>query len=279
MPPSMGFGEGLKIGRANSDRVPRQTLHCIRLVRFDDRSDGLLSTVRRWIGSGLDPEFLKTILGGLLVLPALGELHLPPADPGHPPATLFVIPRFRGLHRTLLLKKSRRPRRVFSPPPSCHWGAGYFFTVPDTVPRSLELGMSVAVIPFVRTTYKERETGLEPATSSLGSNSNSVPSPIDKELTSTPSPVCTRVCTSEAENANAGTLEAASLGTLPQAADTIDTDQGNEDEGIDQGDPLTKLAAAIASLSPTDRATARCDAHRAPRQRRGDHPRAMGTSR
>ena len=74
-----------------------------------------------------------------------------------------------------------------------------------------------------------------------------------QDVTPTPFSVCTRVCTSESENANAGTLETVSLDTLPQAADTIDTDQGNEDEGIDQGDPLTKLAVAIASLSPTDR--------------------------
>jgi hypothetical protein len=51
-------------------------------------------------------------------------------------------------------------------------------------------------------------------------------------------PVCTRVCTSEGENANADTLEA---------------DQGNKGEGIDQGDPLAKLAAAITGLSPMDR--------------------------
>ena len=73
----------------------------------------------------------------------------------------------------------------------------------------------------------------------------------DSALTPTPFPVCTRVCTSEPENANADALEAASLGTSPQAADA---DQGNEGEGIDQGDPLAAIVAAIANLSPADRA-------------------------
>ena len=43
------------------------------------------------------------------------------------------------------------------------------FTVPDTVPCFAIAEMPVAVNPLARTLYKERETGLEPATSSLGS--------------------------------------------------------------------------------------------------------------
>ncbi|MFZ1934856.1 MAG: hypothetical protein WCB27_01865 [Thermoguttaceae bacterium] len=72
-----------------------------------------------------------------------------------------------------------------------------------------------------------------------------------KTLTPTPSPVCTRVCTSEPENANADAHNTTSLGTSPQAPDAS---QGNGSEGIDQGDPLAKLAAALLTLSPADRA-------------------------
>ena len=92
---------------------------------------------------------------------------------------------------------------------------------------------------FKRTYVKsrERETELESATSSLGSNKLAVVSIADKGLTSTPSPVCTRVCTSEPENDNAG---------------TPDRDQG-EGEGNDQGDRLDKLATALLTLSPADR--------------------------
>jgi hypothetical protein len=98
--------------------------------------------------------------------------------------------------------------------------------------------------------HQERETGLEPATSSLGSYNAPAASGSSKELTATPSDACTTACTSEAENANAGTLDA---------------DQGDEGEGIDQGgtaggsstadqgDPLAVLAAAVANLSPADR--------------------------
>lgn len=89
----------------------------------------------------------------------------------------------------------------------------------------------------VRLCY-ERETGIEPATTSLGSNNAPVVSDNSKALTPTPSPVCTRVCTSKPENDN---------------ADPLETDQGTDGEGIDQGDPLAKLAAALLTLSPADR--------------------------
>ena len=98
-----------------------------------------------------------------------------------------------------------------------------------------------------------------------------------KALTATPAPVCTRVCTSEPENANADAGDVASLGTLPQAAGTRNADAPDADqqgrpagdrqqgEGIDQGgtaggsstaeqgDPLVKLAAALLTLSSADR--------------------------
>ena len=69
-------------------------------------------------------------------------------------------------------------------------------------------------------------------------------------LTPTPFPVCTRVCTSEPENANADASEAAS----PSPPQPADADQGNVGEGIEQGDRLAAIAAAIANLSPADRA-------------------------
>ena len=81
----------------------------------------------------------------------------------------------------------------------------------------------------------------------------------------TPSAACTAACTSEAENANADTLDADHC----SIAERIDADQGDKGEGIDQGaaargsstagapsgsaDPLAKLAAALLTLSPADR--------------------------
>ena len=82
-------------------------------------------------------------------------------------------------------------------------------------------------------------TGIEPATSCLQSSDSPAPSVGSKALAPTPSPVCTRVCTSEAENANAGTTDAGHQG---------------EGEGIDQGDPLAAIAAALLTLSPADKA-------------------------
>jgi hypothetical protein len=80
----------------------------------------------------------------------------------------------------------------------------------------------------------------------MPSSNPSVASVENKGLAPTPSAVCTRVCTSEPENANAGTLH---------------TDQGSEGEGTaggsstaDQADPLAKLAAALLDLMPADRA-------------------------
>jgi hypothetical protein len=110
-------------------------------------------------------------------------------------------------------------------------------------------------------------TGLEPATSRSTICGLPVTTDNLQGLTSTPSAACTAACTSEGENADAGALEAASLGTSPQAADGPDAHQGDEGKGIDQGraargssaadqnqgDPLAVLAAAVAKLSPADR--------------------------
>ena len=97
-----------------------------------------------------------------------------------------------------------------------------------------------------------------------------------QRFTPTPSPVCTRVCTSKPENDNASTHYATLADTPPQDAGTADgdrhkgerTDQGDADragatpqnypgpeqgEGTDQGDRLDKLAAALLTLSPADR--------------------------
>jgi hypothetical protein len=78
----------------------------------------------------------------------------------------------------------------------------------------------------------------------------------------TPSAACTAACTSEAENANAGTPEAGHQGQgEATAAGTLDADQQDrpagdrgQGEGADQGDPLAKLAAALLALTPADRA-------------------------
>jgi len=72
-------------------------------------------------------------------------------------------------------------------------------------------------------------------------------------FTPTPSPVCTRVCTSKPENDNADTCYATLAGTLPQDSDGTDAGHQDEGEGNDQGDPLAKLAAALLTLSPADR--------------------------
>ncbi|MGA2253125.1 MAG: hypothetical protein ABSG53_00560 [Thermoguttaceae bacterium] len=70
-------------------------------------------------------------------------------------------------------------------------------------------------------------------------------------FTPTPSPVCTRVCTSKPKNDNADTHYATLAGTPSQDAAA---DRGrNEGEGNDQGDRLVKLAAALLTLSLAER--------------------------
>jgi hypothetical protein len=58
----------------------------------------------------------------------------------------------------------------------------------------------------------------------------------------TASPVCTRVCTSEPENGNAGFPDADC-----SAGDRLQGD------GIDEADPVAGLAAALLALSPAER--------------------------
>jgi len=66
----------------------------------------------------------------------------------------------------------------------------------------------------------------------------------DKALTSTPSAACTCACTSTDENANADAPDADQQGR--PAGDR------QQSEGIDQGDPLARLATELAKLSPED---------------------------
>ena len=73
--------------------------------------------------------------------------------------------------------------------------------------------------------------------------------PILQGFTPTPSPVCTRVCTSKPENDNADTYYATLAGTPSQAADG----GRNEAEGANEGDRLDKLAAVLLTLSPDER--------------------------
>ena len=66
-----------------------------------------------------------------------------------------------------------------------------------------------------------------------------------QDVTSTPSAACTAACNGNAKNSNADALEA---GHQDQGEGT---DAGTLD--AHQGDPLAKLAAAIAGLTPADR--------------------------
>ena len=88
------------------------------------------------------------------------------------------------------------------------------------------------------------------ATTRPSTNEHDGASESQQTLTPTPFPVCTRVCTSEPEGANSEPIQAASLGTAPQAADA---DQGNKDEWVNQVDPLIQLAAELGKLSQEDR--------------------------
>ena len=96
-------------------------------------------------------------------------------------------------------------------------------------------------------------TGLEPVTSSLSSGGHHVVTDDSKGLASTTSAACTSACTSISQNANAGNPEAASLGTAPHAADPDQADR-SEELAEAQADPLAALAAALATLTPADRA-------------------------
>ncbi|MGO8691866.1 MAG: hypothetical protein ACLQLG_19765 [Thermoguttaceae bacterium] len=97
-----------------------------------------------------------------------------------------------------------------------------------------------------------------------------------QDLTATTSPVCTRVCTSNLENANADALDA-DQGSI---GERLDADQGTEDEAAD-ADPLAKLAAAVLSLSPADRErlAAMLTGHQGEAEGKADLPPALGSSR
>jgi len=85
----------------------------------------------------------------------------------------------------------------------------------------------------------------------LGSNTLTVASENCKGLTPTLPAACTSACTSGGENANAGTLDAGHQGE-GEGPDQGGTARGSS--AADQGDPLAVLAAAVANLSPADRA-------------------------
>ena len=90
--------------------------------------------------------------------------------------------------------------------------------------------------------------GIEPSTSWMQTSKAPVVSDGSKGLTPTLSDACTAACTNKPENGNADALNTTSLGTSLQV---LDTDQGKGD-GIDQGDPLVKLADVLLALSPAD---------------------------
>jgi integrase len=100
--------------------------------------------------------------------------------------------------------------------------------------------------PAVNGSSKERETGFEPATSSLGSCALPVVSGNQQRLTTTGFPACTNACTSDRKTATPA------LSTTDQNT-ARDDHQANKGEGVAAADPLAVLAAALAVLSPGDR--------------------------
>ena len=76
-------------------------------------------------------------------------------------------------------------------------------------------------------------------------------------LTPTPSDACTAACTSEPENVNTDTSKTgqaeAPSPPADQPAQAAAFAHRSKAEGIDQGDPLDKLAGALLALSPADR--------------------------
>ena len=85
------------------------------------------------------------------------------------------------------------------------------------------------------------DTGLEPVTPSLSSKGTPNVSVATKALAETLADACTAACTSEAEKASAGPLDADPAG------------HQNQDEKAEAGDPLAKLADALLALDATDR--------------------------
>ena len=108
---------------------------------------------------------------------------------------------------------------------------------PCTDKRKRSLTMSVnerqRVLPSIHLVERK---GVEPSTSALRTQECDDVNGTGKELTATPPPVCTNVCTREGGNANA-----------------IDDDQLKKDGGA-VADPIAAIAAMLMSLSPADRA-------------------------
>ena len=78
-----------------------------------------------------------------------------------------------------------------------------------------------------------------------------------QQVATTPSPVCTSVCTSEAENANANAGRSDG-GPGDRGEEGADDAHGAKKPDTppappDQGDPLARLAAELGKLSPEDR--------------------------
>ena len=106
--------------------------------------------------------------------------------------------------------------------------------------------------------------GIEPSTSWLQTRESTDTSGDGKALTPTPSPVCTRVCTSEPENANTDPADTALLATSQADVESheaprlnpqsVSANRDGNGEGIDQADTLGALAAVLLALSPADRA-------------------------
>jgi hypothetical protein len=97
-------------------------------------------------------------------------------------------------------------------------------------------------------------TGIEPATSWMQTSTASVTSEDTKALAPSDPAACTAACTSEPKNANADALEDDSPGAAPQAAGEPNVNGSDAGETVDEGNALATLAAALLSLTPTDRA-------------------------
>ena len=88
--------------------------------------------------------------------------------------------------------------------------------------------------------------GFEPATSSLGSKKSSIVSDTDKQLTETPSSVCTRVCTSEPKNVHGDTAIDSDLAAVIGAWPTLP--RGVKERILVGGRPIKRLAPGLYSV-------------------------------
>jgi hypothetical protein len=79
---------------------------------------------------------------------------------------------------------------------------------------------------------------------------------MQQEIAYTPPAACTSACAIDAESVDAGAADAVSLQTPVQAVEPLSTDPSNNDltpSTAVPDDPLAKLAAAIAVLTPAER--------------------------